>query len=296
MSISITIPPSYIRDTRIIMKGKVVIITGATNGIGRETALELAKRGAKVIIACRDLTRGKSTVQFIFRQTKNEYVEAMHLDLADQASIHTFTQEFKKRYSSLDLLINNAGILSLRRKVTKEGFESQFGINHLGHFLLTFLLMDTLFDSPSARVINVSSASHIAGQINLSSVVDPTDFAPVTAYNQSKLANILFTQELAKRLEGSRVTTYSLHPGFIKNGLIEKLPLVFRPAAHLLLDSAKKGAKTLIYLATEEGIEKHSGQYFRKCRPAWTSPLARDEMLAYQLWEASKDFCRLPEA
>ena len=196
------------------LTGKTVIITGANTGIGKETAIELAKRKAKVILACRNPDRGREAERDIRLKSGSEDVIYHHLDLASLSSVHQFAETILQEESHIDILINNAGIMACPQWKTEDGFEMQFGVNHLGHFLLTNLLLDRLKEAPSARIINVTSSRYkLSGGLNFDDLNNEEDYNPYRTYCHSKLANILFTRSLAGRLEGTRVTANCLHPG-----------------------------------------------------------------------------------
>ena len=198
------------------LAGKTVIITGANTGIGKETAIDMAKRQARVIMACRSVERGEKAAKEVRKASGSIKVEFRQLDLASLASVRRFCEHVLKEESHIDILINNAGIMSCPYWKTEDGFEMQFGVNHLGHFLLTNLLLDRLKKAPAARIVNVSSLAYKrTNGINFDDINSEQSYIPRAAYSQSKLANILFTRSLAKRLEGTRVTANSLHPGVI---------------------------------------------------------------------------------
>lgn len=199
------------KSTRI--DGKTVIITGANSGIGKETAIDLARRGGKIFIACRDLKRGQNALEEIKMKSGSEKIYFLQLDLASLDSVREFSRRFHELESSLHILINNAGIMACPRALTKDGFELQFGTNHLGHFLLTNLLLDRLKESAPSRVVIVSSVLHKIGRIKRDDLNSEKSYAKWSVYGQSKLAKVLFARELSKRLEGSGVTANSLHPG-----------------------------------------------------------------------------------
>ena len=202
-------------DSRI--DGKVVIITGANSGIGKETAIDLAKRGGKIYIACRDQTRGEEALTEIRAASKSENVFILHLDLASLDSVREFSRKFHELESKLHILINNAGVMACPKSFTKDGFEMHFGTNHLGHFLLTNLLLDVLKAAAPSRIIIVSSLFHIVGKIRKNNLNGESFYFRWFQYASSKLANIMFTRELAKRLEGTGVTVNALHPGKVFN-------------------------------------------------------------------------------
>lgn len=209
------------KDTRI--DGKVVIITGANCGIGKETAIDLARRGGRVYVACRDPIRGVEAMKDIQDKSGSSNVHFLQLDLAQLESIRQFSKKFHTFESELHILINNAGVMACSKAQTRDGFELQIGTNHMGHFLLTNLLLDLLKQSAPARIINVSSLYHVFGRINKSDLNSEKHYWRWLAYAQSKLANILFTRELARRLEGTDVTANALHPGAVNSDLTRNL-------------------------------------------------------------------------
>lgn len=203
--------------SRVSLNGKTVIITGGNTGIGKETALDLAKRKARVILACRNDDRGQTAAEEIRKASRNKNVEYRHLDLSSLSSVRQFSSDILDEDIPVDILINNAGIMRCPYWKTEDGFEMQFGVNHLGHFLLTNLLLDRIKESPNARIVNVSSIGYkrVPEGINFDDLNSEIKYSPHKAYCQSKLANVLFTRKLAKRLEGTTVTVNSLHPGVI---------------------------------------------------------------------------------
>ena len=201
------------------LDGKTVIITGANTGIGLETAMDLAKRNARVILACRSVERGEKAAVEVRKRSGNDNVVFRQLDLASRDSVRKFVDKILEEEPRIDILINNAGVLCLSRTLTQDGFEMQFGVNHLGHFLLTNLLLDRIKEAPSARIVNVSSITHFIGNIDFDNLNCERSFSRLGAYGTSKLANILFTRSLAKRLKRTNVTVNSLHPGTITTEL-----------------------------------------------------------------------------
>ena len=201
------------------LDGKTAIVTGANTGIGKETAIDLAKRGARVIVACRDVKKGSDAVRDIKEASKSEEVILKKLDLASLASVRQFSEEILQEESHIDLLINNAGVMLCPYSLTEDGFEMQFGTNHLGHFLLTNLLLDRIKESAPSRVVTVSSGAHFYGSLDFDDMMWAHNYKSVGAYTRSKLANVMFSRELAKRLEGTGVSTYSLNPGIINTEL-----------------------------------------------------------------------------
>lgn len=273
------------------LEGKVVVITGANTGIGKETAIDLAKRGAeKVIIACRDMEKANAAVKDIIESSGNENVVCMKLDLSDSKSIREFAEAINKDEPKLNILINNAGVMVCPFGKTADGFEMQIGVNHLGHFLLTYLLLDLIKKSAPARIINVSSMAHSWGSINLEDLNSEKHYDKNKAYAQSKLANVLFTRSLAKRLEGTGVTTYSLHPGVVQTELWRHLNGVqqfFMKMISPFTKNSVQGAQTTIYCAVDPSLEKESGGYYSDCAPANCSAAAKDDNVAEKLWELS---------
>lgn len=249
------------------MDDKVVIITGCNTGIGKETALDLARRGASVYMACRDNLKCEEARQEIVKKTGNLNVFNRSLDLASLDSVRRFVAEFLKEESRLDVLINNAGIMMCPKMLTKDGFEMQLGTNHLGHFLLTNLLLDVLKKSSPSRIINVSSMAHTSGKLNKEDLNSEQSYGIFVAYCQSKLANVLFTRELAKRLSATSVTVNSLHPGAVRTDLQRHVNPIFKyimtPVTGFLFKNAKSGAQTQIRLAVDPELDKVTGKYFR---------------------------------
>ena len=202
------------------LDGKTAIITGANSGIGLETAVDLAKRNARVILACRSVERGERAAVEVRKRSGNDNVVFVQLDLASLESVRKFSAKILEEEPRIDILINNAGVMMIQtRQLTKDGFEMQFGTNHLGHFLLTNLLLDRIKEAPSARIVNVSSVAYRFGSVDMDNLNSERRYSPVGAYGQAKLSNILFTRSLAKRLQGTGVTTNAVHPGGIRTGL-----------------------------------------------------------------------------
>ncbi|KAM6461045.1 dehydrogenase/reductase SDR family member 13 [Liasis olivaceus] len=282
--------PPKCRNT-VRLRGKTVLITGGNAGIGKATAVDLARRGARVILACRNKAKGESAVYDIRRESGNNEVVFMILDLASLDSVRAFAETFLRSEPRLDILINNAGVIDNGK--TEDGFNETFQVNHLAHFLLTHLLLDRLKRCAPSRIIVVSSESHQKGKIDFQNIHKPTEgkWKALKSYSNSKLANILHVRELANRLEGSNVTSYAVHPGFIKTNIVRSfigwfhMPLLFLKP---FLRDCNEGAQTTIYCATEEGIETLSGQYFARCQQKETWPQACDDVLAKKLWELSE--------
>eukprot|EP00871_Galdieria_phlegrea_P002473 jgi/Galph1/3226/GphlegSOOS_G1941.1 len=282
------------------LKEKVVIVTGANTGIGKETCVQLAKMGATIIMACRDKYRALKAKKEVIKRSNNNHVDFIPLDLADLSSVRSFAAEFRKRFNRLDILICNAGVMALpQRATTKDGFEMQFGVNHLGHFLLTNLLMDMLIANSPSRVVVVSSYGHVFGKIDFDNIQWERNYAGFAAYGASKLANILFVKELDKRLrrKNAKVSVFAVHPGAVRTELpryvlsswwkrILAAPIV--PLSYVLLKDPYHGAQTQIRCAVDPTLESASGKYFADCREKTPSTAARDEQLAEKLWQVSE--------
>ncbi|XP_052769930.1 retinol dehydrogenase 11-like [Mya arenaria] len=281
------------------LAGKTVLITGANTGIGKETAKDLAKRGARVLLACRDLTRAQKAASDIINSTGNTNVVVYKLDLSSLKSVRECAEEVKKNEQRLDILINNAGVMWTPQWKTEDGFDMQMGTNHLGHFLLTNLLLDLVKKSAPSRIVTVSSLGHRRANLNLEDINCAKSFSTVTAYANSKLANILFTRELAKRLEGTNVTAVSLHPGAIASELgrhIEDRNLVSRLLAKVLyypflkhlIKTPTAGAQTTLYCALDPDVENHPGKYFSDCAVKEPTKAGQDDVMASKLWALSE--------
>ncbi|MGD8815086.1 MAG: SDR family oxidoreductase [Anaerolineales bacterium] len=272
------------------MQGKTCMITGASDGIGKATAFALAQMGAEVIIVGRNPKKCDATVEHIKQQTGNTAVETMLADFAELAQVRRLAQDFQRKRSRLHVLVNNAGVLPLTRRVSRDGYEMAFAVNHLAHFLLTNLLLDTLLASAPARIVNVSSRSHRRGPIDFDDLQSEKHFSVGSVYGKSKIANVLFTYELARRLEDSSVTVNALHPGFVRtnmaadNGWFVRMML---PLIHIASLTPEEGAATSIYLASSPEVEGVNGKYFAKCKPIRSSRDSYDRQAATRLWQES---------
>jgi NAD(P)-dependent dehydrogenase (short-subunit alcohol dehydrogenase family) len=275
------------------MQGRVCLITGATSGIGLESARALASQGAQVVLVGRDKGRGEAALAEVRRTSPEAKLELMQADLTSLASVRALAEDFQRRHSRLDVLLNNAGLIITERKVTVDGFEATLATNHLSHFLLTHLLLDMLKASGAARVVNVSSQAHRVGSLAfLDDLQAERGYSGMKVYGNSKLANILFTRSLAKRLAGTKVTTNSLHPGVVRTGfglnnqgLFSRLVKLTAP----FMLTAEGGARTSVYLASSPEVEGVTGKYFMKCREAKESAAARNDAAAERLWEKSAE-------
>jgi NAD(P)-dependent dehydrogenase (short-subunit alcohol dehydrogenase family) len=274
------------------MAGKVCLITGATSGIGRETAQALARQGAAVVIVGRDKAKAERTAAQIKKESGNPNVEYLLADLSIQAEVRRLAGEFLSRYDRLDVLVNNAGAIFLRRKESRDGIEMTFALNHLNYFLLTNLLLDRLKKSAPARIISVSSAGHLGASIDFGNLQMEKGYWGFEAYGRTKLCNVLFTYELARRLKDNGVTANAVHPGLVatnigrNNGLLAWL---FQPLIRFVAKSPREGAETLIYLASSPEVEGVSGKYFANKRAVRSSANSHDEETARRLWQASAE-------
>jgi retinol dehydrogenase-12 len=272
------------------MQGKTCLITGATSGIGYVTVRELARMGARVVMAVRNPQKARGCIADIQRETGSQQVDYLQVDLLHQEQIRCMVEEFKTRYDRLDVLIDNAGAYFWWRRLTGDGIERTFALNHLGHFLLTNLLLDMLKASAPARIVVVSSESHRTAQLKLDMVQKRDGLFSMRCYGESKLCNLLFTYELARRLEGSGVTANALHPGFVATNMIASNMgniQLFARFAYLFAVTPEEGAQTSIYLASSPEVEGVSGKYFYKCKPERSAPQSFDEEVEHRLWEFS---------
>jgi NAD(P)-dependent dehydrogenase (short-subunit alcohol dehydrogenase family) len=278
------------------MADKVCLVTGATAGIGLVTAAELAKRGARVLGVGRSQERCAEAVRLIGDQTSTALVDYLVADLSSQSEIRRLVQRVKASTPRLDVLINNAGGINLKRQETSDGIERTFALNHLAYFLLTNLVLDLIKASAPARIISVSSGAHQGCTIKFDDLQAKTKYSGWRAYQQSKLANILFTRELARRLDGSGVTANALHPGYVNTQIFRAggtVGWLLRRAADLFAISPEEGAKTSVYLATSPEVEGVTGKYFVKQKPAASSPASEDVVAAGRLWDISEEMTGL---
>ncbi|XP_058123622.1 retinol dehydrogenase 12-like [Anopheles ziemanni] len=280
------------KNKDIRLDAKVVIITGANAGIGKEAAIECAKRGARVYMGCRDPARMEKARQEILDKSGSQNVFGLELDLASFESIRSFVKTFLSMERRLHVLINNAGVMACPKSYTKEGFEMHFGTNHLGHFLLTNLLLDVLKRSAPSRIVTVSSLGHKWGRINKDDINAEKDYGEWDAYTQSKLCNILFSRHLSKRLQGTGVNTYALHPGAINTELMRHLNPCLRtmakPVFWVFFKTPKSGAQTTLYCAMEPTIASQTGLYYSDCKQKEPEPHAKDDTMAEWLWNISE--------
>ncbi len=283
------------------MQDKVVLITGATNGIGRAAVLALAKKGATVAVAGRSQQRLDDTLAMVRAESGNEAVSGLLADLSTQAGVRQLAAAFREQHTRLDVLLNNAGANFRERADTSDGLERTFAVNHMAYYLLTRLLLDMLQASAPARIVNVSSEAHRQ--------LRAFDFENLDgrrrwgmfgfgAYSQSKLANVLFTRELARRLAGTEVKVNAMHPGVVNTGLFQNVGgiggMVLRALAPIFMKTPEQGADTLIWLATADEMEGQSGGYYDRRRLRETSRAAQDDDAAQRLWALSAELCGLP--
>ncbi|XP_071391603.1 retinol dehydrogenase 14a [Centroberyx affinis] len=279
-----------------MMSGKTIIVTGANSGIGKATTVGVLKRQGRVIMACRDMTRAEEAAREIRLETgaDTKQLVVKQLDLASLKSVHTFCQDIIKEEPRIDVLINNAGIYQCPYAKTEDGFEMQFGVNHLGHFLLTHLLSDLLRRSAPSRVVVVSSKLYKHGHVNFEDLNSEQSYDKAFAYGRSKLANLLFTCELARRLEGTGVTANALTPGVVRTNLGRHVhvPALAKPLFSLvsrgLFKSPEEGARTSVYLACSPDVEGVQGKCFADCQPQVLLAKATDQEVARKLWDISE--------
>lgn len=275
------------------MEGQVCMITGANSGIGKATALSLARTGMTVVLVCRNLDKGEAAQAEIQAASDNPNIDLLLADLSSQAEVRQLAQEFRSRYSHLHVLVNNAGVALSKRQVTKDGIETVFAVNYLAPFLLTSLLLDMLKASAPARVVNVAGDYHRKATINFDDLQSEKDYNGIRANNQAKLAMVLFTYELARQLDGTGVTVNCLHPGAVGTGAPLKDPDLskFGRFMYMLVKpfflNPEKGAETSVYLASSPEVEGVTGKYFIRKRAVASSPESYDLEVARHLWKIS---------
>lgn len=274
------------------MDERICLITGATSGIGRVTARELARRGMRIVLVGRDAARATATATAITAETGNSAVEYLVADLSSQAQVRALADAYRQRHDRLNVLVNNAGAVFTHRSLTVDGLERTFALNHLAPFLLTNLLLPTLQASGPTRIVTVASDAHRGASLDFDDLQHQRGrYRPFQVYGQSKLANILFTYELARRIQGSNVTANTLHPGFISSNFGKSEGGIWKPVFTLLrpfMINVDRGAETSIYLASSPNVEGVSGEYFVKCKPARSSRQSYDEAAQRRLWEVSE--------
>ncbi len=275
---------------------KTCLVTGATSGIGEVTARELARGGTRVIVVGRDPQRCAATVEHIKGETGNSEVEYLVADLSSQADIRGLADVFLERHKRLDVLVNNAGAVFLRRQESIDGIEKTFALNHLSYFLLTNLLLDTLKASTPSRIVNVSSNSHYGSALDFDDLQSVKRYRSMKVYGRSKFANVLFTYELARRLEGTGVTVNALHPGFVRTNMGKNngwLVRLLAPVWQISAISTEEGARTSIFLASSPEVEGMTGKFFVQEKVVRSDPATYDETSAKRLWEISAEIIDL---
>lgn len=279
------------------MTGQVCLVTGATSGIGKVTATALASQGAELIVTGRSRQKTKDTVQWIQSETGNDAVHYLLADFSDLDQVRALARSFQERYSRLDVLVNNAGAFYNTRCETPYGVEMTLLVNHLAPFTLTNLLLETLISGAPARIVTVSSDGHRYGTMDFDDLGFQRGYVGMKAYARSKLANILFTYELARRLADSGVTANALHPGHVATDIWKTSFSWFGPVLKWVMGffalTPEQGADTLIYLASSPDVEGMTGQYFVKREPTDSSPLSYDRGVAERLWRVSKELAAL---
>ena len=289
------------------MRGKICMITGSNTGIGKETALGLAKLGATIVMVCRDREKGEAAAAEISRRASNPAVSLMVADLSSQAQIRRLVGDFYEGRGvpspgsrpKLDVLIHNAGVILPQRRLTADGIEAQFAVNHLAPFLLTHLLLDSLKAAAPSRIVVVASQVESRGTIQFDDLQSEKSYAPLPVYFQSKLANVLFTYELARRLQGTGVTVNCLHPGVIATNLLSDYmakPRAIGFLSKLSYPGPEKGAKPSIRLASDPALATTTGKYFKEMVEAPTSKASNDQETARRLWKISEELTGLPAA
>lgn len=270
------------------MKNKTCLITGANSGIGKEAAIQLAKMGAHIVIVCRTSEKGEAAASEIQSKSGNGSVEFLVADLSSQASIRNLVSEFTRKHNRLDVLLNNAGIAPKRRQLSADGIEMTFAVNHLGYFQLANQLLDSLRAAAPSRIVNVSSDAHRSGVLDFDNLQAEKKFSTWGVYSLSKLLNLMFTFELARKLQGTGVSANALHPGFVSTSIFRDTPALLKMAVRMFALSVEKGAETSVYLASSPEVEGISGKYFVKKKEANPAAKALDAQAAQRLWSISE--------
>lgn len=279
------------------MRGKICMITGANAGIGKATALGLAKLRATVVMVCRDQGRGQAALEEIKRESDNAAVELMLADLSSQSAIRRLAAEYKRTHDRLHVLINNAGVIARQRALTEDGIELIFAVNHLACFLLTNLLLDSLKTSAPARIVNVTSSAESFGAINFADLMTAQNYTAMRAHAQAQLANVMFTYELARRLGGTGVTVNCLNPGAVRTKIAQDMGGWFGLMARIarpFAQTPEQGAETSLYLATSSEVEGISGKYFEKKKEKPTSQKSYDRVVTQRLWQVCAELTKWP--
>ncbi len=271
---------------------KIIMVTGANSGIGKEAALQLAERGARVVMVCRNRERGEPALAEIKAQSGNDTVELMTADFESQRQIRDLAETYQRTHDRLDVLVNNAGLYLSKRHETEDGVEATWAVNHLAPFLLTNLLLEVIKASAPARIVTVASDAHRAGTLDFEDLEMKEKYRWIAAYAQSKLANVVFTYELARRLEGSGVTATCMHPGTVATGIWNRNKNVLNAFLRLFKPvymNPKKSAEAVVRLAVAPDVEGVTGKYFDRMNKARPSADAYDEEIAARLWQVSAE-------
>lgn len=275
------------------VKDKTILITGATSGIGFETALFLAKAGAHLVLTTRNVEKGEQIKKNIIEATGNTQIDLLECRMDELSSVRNAAEEFKKKYSALHILINNAGIWETKRKESTDGIELTFAVNHLAPFLLTNLLLNLIVQSAPARIINLASTAHKFGTINFDDIEGRKNWSSMKSYGQSKLCNVLFTKSLHEILKEKQISVNCVHPGVVATNLFSKMPKWFMWPFSIFFISPSKGAQTSIFLATSSEAENISGKYFAKKKIISSSKESCDINIAEKLWKLSLGYVGL---
>ena len=275
------------------LKDRVVLMTGATSGIGKVAARRIAAMGPRMVLVVRDQARGMVAWEDITMSSGNDKVELMIADLSSMEEVRLLAQEFKRKYKRLHVLVNNAAIVPRERSVTVEGLETQFAVNHMAYFLLTNLLLDVLKASAPARIINTASGQHSKARLDMDDMQSERGYRPMARYGQTKLMNMLFTNELSRRLQGTSVTVNSWTPGFTATGLGRDMSFGMRLGMRMFGKNPERAAETLVHLVSSPDVAGVSGAYFKDSKEAECSKNARDEKLAAHLWRISEELSGL---
>ena len=280
------------------VRGKTILITGASSGIGFHAAIELASGGARVAMVGRDPDRSETAAREVTARSGSKDVALFICDFSSQAAIRQLADTFRTRYDRLDVLVNNAGGVNKTRSTTVDGIETTFAVNHLGSFLLTNLLLDLLVRSAPARIVTVASIGHRQATLDFSDLQFERGYSIMRAYSRTKLANILFSNELARRLAATGVTSNSLHPGSVDTQIWSGAPWLAKPFIQIVLRpffiGPAEGGRYIVALVTRPDLSAVTGQYFEKDQLSTPSPLASDEALARRLWDISASMVNLP--
>uniref|UniRef100_A0A1B6GXS5 Retinol dehydrogenase 12 n=3 Tax=Cuerna arida TaxID=1464854 RepID=A0A1B6GXS5_9HEMI len=288
------------------LDGKTVVITGCNTGIGKYTVLDLYARGARVVMACRNVEKAEEARDWVIEQRSGQQglgqLSVCHLDLSSLSSVRKCAEKLLHEESHIHILINNAGVMMCPRSLTEDGYELQFATNHLGHFLFTLILLPKIISSAPARIVNVASMAHtLCNNMNYNDINYEKSYFAAQAYGRSKAANILFTKELAKRLKGTGVTVYSLHPGVVDTELSRHLDesvfwgakWIFQNFGGFFMKTPEQGAQTTLYCAVEESLADQTGLYYDDCQVAKPTAFARSDENATELWNASLDMVKI---